>query len=138
MAVEFSRQPFQQLRMTRSAAVEAEVAGSLDEARAEVVVPDSIRHDSGEERVVGVRDPVRQSNATMRFDGVGLEAEARVEALDGGQSCGCDLIAERRDAATLMDLHRWQLRGDGRVKFDRPVLAEVGMFELQVAEFGLA
>ncbi len=46
----------------------AEVVGRGDDAGAEVVLPDAVDHDAGEERVLRRRDPVRERGAAARGD----------------------------------------------------------------------
>jgi len=54
---ELRREPVEQLRMRRLGAVDAEVAGRVHEAGAEVVVPDAICHYAGRQRILHGRQP---------------------------------------------------------------------------------
>ena len=53
-------QPVEQLGVRGRAAVEAEVAGRLDQARSEVCLPEPVDHDPREERVLRAGNPRRQ------------------------------------------------------------------------------
>ena len=57
--------------MTGPAAVESEVVGGLDDARAEVVMPEPVDDDPGEERVRRMRQPLGQHPAAIGLGGVG-------------------------------------------------------------------
>ena len=78
--------------MRRLAAVEAEIARRLDEAGAEVGLPETIDHDAGEQRIARAADPGRQPLAPPGLGGVRLETEI---------DAGCH---DRRDPAGLHDL----------------------------------
>ena len=67
-----------------STAVEPEVAGRLDQTRAEVGLPETVDHDPGEERVFRAGDPVRQLLAASDRR-VGREPE-----IGGGRGHGRD------------------------------------------------
>ena len=66
MLDEERRQPVQQLRVRRLSAHLAEIIGVRRQAPAEMVLPDSIDHDAGRQRVAGIRDPPRQGRTPAR------------------------------------------------------------------------
>jgi hypothetical protein len=61
------RQPVEQFRMTRFGAHAAEVVRGFDEASTEVMLPHAVHDAAPGERVVFVRDPLRQSGAAVGF-----------------------------------------------------------------------
>ena len=91
---EFSGQPFEQLGMGRCPRVEAKIIRRFDKTSTEVIVPDAICHDSDEERIARIRDPVRQVQATVRFDRVGPKSKTRVRSLNGSQTRRFHFIAQ--------------------------------------------
>src|SRR5258708_38002651 len=52
--------PVQQFGMRRSLAVEPEIAWGADKALAEMMLPDPVYHSSRRQRIVSIRDPLRQ------------------------------------------------------------------------------
>ena len=72
---ELDRQPIEEFGMRRPAAVEAEVVGSIDEANAEVIMPEAIDQDPAEEGIVGRVNRLGQLQAACSFRSVGGEAE---------------------------------------------------------------
>ena len=79
-------QPFEQLGVRGSAAVEPEIAGRLDQARSEVCLPETVDHDPREERVLRAGNPRCQPLAPPGLGRVGRQAE---------RGPGCD---DRRDS----------------------------------------
>ena len=67
---EFTRQIVQQLGMARWVATDAKVTWSIHQTLAEMMMPEAIHNDAGGEWVFGMGDPVRQSEATLRFGGI--------------------------------------------------------------------
>ena len=59
-ALDLAGQPIEQFGMRGTPAHVAEVAGSIDDARAEMVVPEAIGQNAGRQRIVGMRDPLGQ------------------------------------------------------------------------------
>ena len=76
---ELGGEPVQQFGVRRAAAVEPEVARRLDETGAEVVVPDAVRHDAGEQRVRRRRDPLGELLAAIAVGRVRLQVELERE-----------------------------------------------------------
>ena len=76
-------EPLQQLRVRRPAAVEAQVVRSVDQACAEVVMPDAVNDDSREERVVFMSDPRSELAPPLGFRGRWRKREVRVDARNG-------------------------------------------------------
>ena len=101
-------QPVAQFRMRRRFATSAEVIWSLHQARAKVVLPNSIDHDSRGQRVVGRREPISQlttPTASVRRDRLATE-HAQKAAGNG--------IAQRLRIAAQMHAHIMRLTfGDG-------------------------
>src|SRR5438552_3058640 len=64
---EFARQPIEQLRVRWPAAVAAEIVGRIDEALAEVVLPEAIGDAAPGEDVGVVGDPVGEGGAIGAF-----------------------------------------------------------------------
>ncbi len=60
-ADELAREPVEQFRVRGFCAVDAEVAGGFDDARAEVALPDAVGHHASSERVLGRCKPFRES-----------------------------------------------------------------------------
>ncbi len=79
-------QPVEQFGMRGAAAVEAEVVGRIDQAHAEVIMPQPIDDHPREQRIVGMGDPRGQPLAAFAFRGVGGQTEVRLQS------------GERRDA----------------------------------------
>ena len=78
-ADELGRQPVEQLGVRRRLALDAEVLGRLDQARAEMVLPDPVDGHAGRQRVVGTSQPARQAEAVARRAG-GQRRQARRDA----------------------------------------------------------
>ena len=83
-------QPVEELGMTRSTTVDAEVARRVHEARAEVVVPEPIHDHAGRERVRRRGDPGGNRPAPVALRGVGREPPRRAELR---QAARRDLLA---------------------------------------------
>ena len=66
-AAKLPREVFEQLGMTRSSAVEAKIVGRIDDARAEMIMPDAVDDHACEERIVFTCDPLCQLLTTLRL-----------------------------------------------------------------------
>ena len=81
-ADEFAREPVEQFGMRRLHAVSPEVARRLDEASAEVTLPDAVHHHAGGERILRAGDPIGERCAALLLGGVAREF--------GGAECAED------------------------------------------------
>ena len=86
---EFGREPVEQLWMGGPATVEAEVARRLDDAGAEMVVPEAIDLDAGEQRLGG--DPLGQFDSAVAFRGVERQAKILTLIAQGKHRPGTQL-----------------------------------------------
>ena len=88
-ADQFVRQPIEQLGMRRAAAVMPEIGGRLDDAAAEMVMPEPIHHHASRQRILWPSDPTGQGRR---------DALARAAA---GISSG-PIAADRRRGSPLL------------------------------------
>src|SRR5436309_7835157 len=77
--------------MAGEGALLAEVAWRADEALAEMILPQTIDHDPGRQRVGGVSDPLRQGQAPLLV--VGRRVAQRKPRRDNAQHAGFDDLA---------------------------------------------
>ena len=89
--------------MRRQRTLDAEVVFGLDDAFAEVLLPDAIHHDARRQRVVGRAEPARQVEA------VGGPA-FHVERIEGREDAGLHGIAQIEEIAALLDARWTKLR----------------------------
>ena len=123
--------------MTRFAPIETQVTWRFDQSRPEVIVPDSICHDTCEERIANVSNPVGQIHAAMRFDRVWLQAEAGFESSDSGQAGGSNFFTQHTDAASLVDFHRRRLSGNRSIDLDGCGFTRLSMLQPQICQLVL-
>src|SRR6185369_11933015 len=74
---EFRCEPVEQFGVRRPSAVEAEVVGCVDEAHAEVVMPEAVDYNARGERVVSIGNPVGEFGPSLSVRSIGLEVEFR-------------------------------------------------------------
>ena len=98
---EAARQPVEKLGMGGFTADRAEVARRVDDAAAEVPVPDAVDDDSRGERVLGVGDPARQFEPPAR---IACDRWRRHEVVgDLEESAGLRFVGEVQVAAADVD-----------------------------------
>src|SRR5690349_11737400 len=78
---QLSRQPVEQSRVRRPAAIEAKVIRRVDQANAEMIVPEAVDDDSGSQRIAGIGDPFGQAGAPRCFGSIFGQSEI-------GRQCG--------------------------------------------------
>src|SRR5687767_10586563 len=87
--------------MGGAAAVESEVAGSGQQAGAEVVGPHAVDHHAGCEWIPRVRQPGRERLPAVAFGRVRLEAPIGGQPGKGGDSAGGDGLALPAEIAAI-------------------------------------
>ena len=135
VADQFACQPVEQLGMARQSAVVTEVARVGDEARAEVVLPQSIGHDARKEGVSGIRDPLRERPPLFRIGSVCRQAEFRRQAADGSDAAGPDRRARLIDVSP--GEHMGRLRRAHRGRMDQGRIGNRLQLGLQAFPLGL-
>lgn len=100
---EFRSEIVEEFRMRWPAAEEAEVAWSIDDARAKVMLPDAIGEHAGGKRVVVAGDPLSQSDAALAFIGIGLEFIGFGDLIKDGETGGDNECARLHGVAAYMD-----------------------------------
>ena len=86
----FGSKIVEEFGMCGLAAKKPEVAGSIDNAGAEVMLPEAIGKHSGGKWIVSARDPFRQGQAALTFIGVGLEFIGFGDLIEDGETGGDD------------------------------------------------
>lgn len=94
-ADEFGGEPIEEVLVRDAGAEGAEVVGAFDEAVAEAVLPEAIDPDAGSEGMVGVGDPLGESEAGAWRGGF-----FRIE--DDREGDG-DFVAQGVDASAFVD-----------------------------------
>ena len=111
--------------MRRVAAIEAQVAGSPDEARAEMRLPEPIDGDAGEQGIPRVGDPRCQPPPALGVGGVRGEPEIGVGTGHRRHAPGRDDVArETGIAANLHVRHARLAWGNGIRLVGRPGLLD--------------
>ena len=103
MVHEFGGQEVEELGVRRARAVEAEVARRVDDAGAEVMMPEAVHDDTRGERIVLGDNPVGQGFAAIGFGRVGREGQL---GADEGERTGCYGFA-RLGRVTAMLAEGW-------------------------------
>ena len=115
MVDQFGGQPVEQLRVRRLAAVEAEVAGRLDQPGAEVSLPEPVDDHPGEQRIARVGRSSRPVVDGARLRGVGGEAEVGVGPGHGRQRPRPRRLARLTRIAPKLNVRRPRLARSDRI-----------------------
>ena len=75
---EFPGQSVEELRVRGKAAVGSKIIGVFDDSGAEVMAPNTIDDNAGEDWVTGVGDPFGEAPASVSFRRVGGKLEIRI------------------------------------------------------------
>ena len=100
---EFGGEVVEQLRVGGFAAEEAEVTGRIDDAGAEVVLPDTVGEDSRCEGVFVTGDPLGEGEAALAFVGVEGELVGFGDLIEDGEAGGNDGVTGFHGVAAFMD-----------------------------------
>ena len=75
VAYKLERKPFEQFRMARKPSVVAEVAGIRHQTTAEMMLPDSVGHDTRKERVRRTRNPLGERTPLFGIPSIGRQTK---------------------------------------------------------------
>ena len=75
MIHQFASQPIEQFRMTRRRPIASKIAGRVDDAGAEVELPQPVDDHAGCKRIVPAGNPVRQGQSAFAFGRVERQIE---------------------------------------------------------------
>src|SRR4051812_3231067 len=103
--------------MSRAASVEPEIVGRIDKADAEMVMPETIDDDAGEEGIFGGGDPVGELDAPLGVGGGGGKFEIGADAFDRGNAAGGELFARLLGVAADEEVGRAGIGGHDGVRF---------------------
>ena len=133
------REEVEELRVRRLAAHEAEVARGVDEAGAEVVMPQAIREHAGGDGVV-LGDPLGQGHAAFAFARVGLQGVRLGDEVQHGETGWDDLGSRLGGVAAFLDEGRFGFGlmgadpGGGELGHRGDALVDVGELAAEGAE----
>ena len=138
-------QPVEQLWVAGAAAVEAKVVRCLDDAGAEMMMPQSIDQHAGEQRIVPVCQPSRQLPAPFVVGCVLLDAKVALQHPQRRDRAGPDDFAFVHRIAAFQQSHRAGVAAGGhgvnlhrRAVAQRPLAAgQVGQLILERPAPGL-
>jgi hypothetical protein len=109
---EFAGEEVEQLGMRGTCSIDSEVAGRLNKAGAEVIMPEAIDDDTRGQRICGIGDPVSEGQTPLLFGCIGGEGEGLADLFQCG---GCDDFSRLGGVATMHSICGPRLREIARI-----------------------